>query len=638
MGWAKGLLLALFACIIGIIIFPYIGGRVEANAELSAKKHAAASAPCTVEYYTVNAEVNEDRTITFKEEISFTMLQSKNSFYRALPMEGDRFLNITAEGVNNPDFSFDVQDNPDVDGFIDINCYGGLSKGKTLTYRFTYTMECHFSNTEKGMIIDFVGGGWPFALNNVDVKVSFPAELAAYQIHSTKFGESGNDYVEVVEETSTYLHLHADKLPLSYSDYGNFAVPVTVQFDLVDGGLQPKLALDFTRPTVWVPIVLGLLLLSGAAVLFFFSRNKPVLSTVVGFKPPEGKDPMTVGYQLDGNVDNEDITSMIYYFASKGYLSISFEEGEAVLHRKCEFDLPDTESAHAKALFEGLFDDGRTTTCVSDLKNAFYVHADKAKILVGSKKREMYQRSSLVRFVLCALLAMGAFLLIPALVGLIYVGGGYVSFLGGMMMLLPVGVSAVLSMVLENYRYKWDTKRKVGIWLIIALAMVIGGVFYVAAYTHVLTLAERLITLLGGYGVLILGSGTLVRTEEHTELLGRILGFKEFILVTKKERLEELIEQNPALFYDVLPYAQVLGVSDVWEEKFKSITIQPPTWYEGDFTLFDYWIIRRSMRLAAFTMMTRPSGNGSSVGGSGGGGSFGGFSGGGGGGGGGGFR
>ena len=121
-------------------------------------------------------------------------------------------------------------------------------------------------------------------------------------------------------------------------------------------------------------------------------------------------------------------------------------------------------------------------------------------------------------------------------------------------------------------------------------------------------------------------------------MLGRILGFKEFILVTKKDRLEEMLEQNPELFYDVLPYAQVLGVSAVWEGKFKSIRLQPPSWYEGDFDIYDYWILRDSMRMMSLSMLVRPSNDGSSVGGIGGGGSFGGFSGGGGGGGGGGFR
>ena len=157
-------------------------------------------------------------------------------------------------------------------------------------------------------------------------------------------------------------------------------------------------------------------------------------------------------------------------------------------------------------------------------------------------------------------------------------------------------------------------------------------------YSHVLTPLERILTLWFAFATAILGGQMLVRRESYVETLGGILGFREFILVTKKDHLEAMLESNPELFYDVLPYAQVMGVSDVWEEKFKSITIEPPTWYAGDFTLFDYWMLRSTMNSMRMAMLMRPKEAGKTVGGIGGGGFFGGFSGGGGGGGGGGFR
>jgi uncharacterized membrane protein YgcG len=636
-GWAKRLLPALFALLLLLVWMPF-GGAHKASAE-AVPTASSSGAPCTVEYYTVNAVVNEDRTIAFTEEISFTMNQTKNSFYRALPIEGDRFLNITAEGVNNPDFYYDIADNPEVDGFMDVNCYGGLYRGATLTYRFSYTMECHFSNTEMGMIVDFIGAGWPFELANVDVKITFPAALTGFNVYSSAFGTSRNDYATVVQQTSTFLHLHADELPLCYSDFGYFAAPITVEFELVEGGLLSEAAADWTRPTLWISLAFGFVFLAIGLGLYFISRQKPILSTVVGFEAPDGKDPMSVGCLLDGTVDNEDITSMIYYFASKGYLHIAQEDGEVALIRKCEFCLPDEESEHAKVLFDGLFKHGRTRTTMEDLKEEFYEEADKARVLVGGteKQKEMYQKPSIVRFVGCSLLAMALFFLVPALTGLLYVGGGYLSLVGGMMMLFPVGIGSVLLFTMENYRYKWK-KMKTLAWVAILVSMLIGGIFYAVAYTHLLTTLECILTVALGYGILLLNAGMLVRTEEYTERLGRILGFKEFILVTKKERLEELLEQKPELFYDVLPYAQVLGVSNVWEEKFRAITIRPPSWYEGDYDLYEYWMLRRSMRLMSVVALTRPSERGSSVGGSGGGGFSGGFSGGGGGGGGGGFR
>ncbi len=73
------------------------------------------------------------------------------------------------------------------------------------------------------------------------------------------------------------------------------------------------------------------------------------------------------------------------------------------------------------------------------------------------------------------------------------------------------------------------------------------------------------------------------RTKKGAELLGKILGFKEFIRVAEVDRIQKLVEQNPSYFYDVLPYAYVLGLSKKWAKKFENIGVEPPNWYQGSF-------------------------------------------------------
>ena len=123
-------------------------------------------------------------------------------------------------------------------------------------------------------------------------------------------------------------------------------------------------------------------------------------------------------------------------------------------------------------------------------------------------------------------------------------------------------------------------------------------------------------------------------------MLENILGFKEFIVVTEEDKIKVMLKENPELYYKILPYAQALGVTNEWEKKFESITMQPPTWYVGDFTFFDYLLLRSCMRSAMMRSMSAAmqQKGGRFVGRSGGGGSFGGFGGGGFGGGGGGAR
>ena len=128
------------------------------------------------------------------------------------------------------------------------------------------------------------------------------------------------------------------------------------------------------------------------------------------------------------------------------------------------------------------------------------------------------------------------------------------------------------------------------------------------------------------------------KTKYYTAELNEVLGFKDFLQTAEKDRLETLLEENPQYYYDILPYANVLGVSDIWEDKFKNLTLEPPTYYRG-VSVFDVIIFNRlyrnSYRAYSAAAVSRPSSSsrsGGRIGGGGGGGfSGGGFGGGGGG-------
>ena len=128
------------------------------------------------------------------------------------------------------------------------------------------------------------------------------------------------------------------------------------------------------------------------------------------------------------------------------------------------------------------------------------------------------------------------------------------------------------------------------------------------------------------------------RTESYRKNLNNIIGFKKFIELAEKNQLEMLLEEDPQFYYHILPYAQVLGVTDKWEHKFDDLTVSPPDWLAGDlltgyiqFSMLNS-IMRSSMGKMSSAMVSSPSSSGMNGGfGSGGGGfSGGGFGGGGG--------
>lgn len=88
------------------------------------------------------------------------------------------------------------------------------------------------------------------------------------------------------------------------------------------------------------------------------------------------------------------------------------------------------------------------------------------------------------------------------------------------------------------------------------------------------------------------------RTDENAELIGKILGLKNFIREAELDRINMLVEENPHYFYNVLPYAFVMGLTDKWAKNFERINIETPEWYseyEGGISSFDARSFSRAM-------------------------------------------
>jgi uncharacterized membrane protein len=110
------------------------------------------------------------------------------------------------------------------------------------------------------------------------------------------------------------------------------------------------------------------------------------------------------------------------------------------------------------------------------------------------------------------------------------------------------------------------------------------------------------------------------RTKKSSELLGKILGFKEFIRTAELDRIKRLVDETPDYFYNVLPYAYVFGLTDKWAKKFEEIAVEPPNWYHSGYNghMFNTWIFMSSFNHYTNAMQNNitippaPSGGGGS--------------------------
>jgi uncharacterized membrane protein len=133
----------------------------------------------------------------------------------------------------------------------------------------------------------------------------------------------------------------------------------------------------------------------------------------------------------------------------------------------------------------------------------------------------------------------------------------------------------------------------------------------------------------GIVGALILVSNKNKRTQLGVESTQEVLGFKEFLSVTDKDRFDfhNAPEKNPTQFMEYLPYAIAFGVEEKWAKQFEGMIIPQPSWYQsttpGIFIASDFTNDMQRFGSSINSSIT-PASSGSGGGGSSGGGSGGG--------------
>ena len=111
--------------------------------------------------------------------------------------------------------------------------------------------------------------------------------------------------------------------------------------------------------------------------------------------------------------------------------------------------------------------------------------------------------------------------------------------------------------------------------------------------------------------ILALASTMLVQGDSKYSAVGakqkgETLGFKNFIELCEVDQIKTFAEENPSYYFDVLPYAYVFNLSNVWIKKFENINLTTPDWITTETgTITDYVMFNMVYNnFAARTMTT----------------------------------
>lgn len=284
---------------------------------------------------------------------------------------------------------------------------------------------------------------------------------------------------------------------------------------------------------------------------------------VVELQPPEHLKPAQMGLILDERVDTKDVTATIIDLAVHGYLTITELRPTGVLPRLFGHKdwllirrRADTDklAEYERAILDGLFRQKDEVT-LSSLENHFYKDLKLAK-------------NALYRDALARKWFNGN----PDHVRTIWRAAG------AAVIVLGVGVTVGL-----GYRFGAG---------MVGLPVVLTGV------------------------LLFLTAGAMPRrTAKGSELLRRILGFRQYLVTAETDR--QRFNERANIFAEYLPYAIVFGAVGKWARAFRGIDTQAAvaSWYQGT-TAFDAQGFSRV--LASFsnqvtqTIASTPGGSGAS--------------------------
>lgn len=329
---------------------------------------------------------------------------------------------------------------------------------------------------------------------------------------------------------------------------------LTVRLELEDGYFYFNQTAQNAK--LLLLIILPAICLIGVAIIWKkYGDDKKVVQTVE-FYPPENMSCIDVAYWNKGVLTNNDVVPLLIELANEGYISIEDDiYGEYVINFVKQYDGADESK---RIFFNGLFDSGNKRITQKYLERTFYATINEItkKYNTSHNIKKVFVGKSLLMRCVCVAMCI---------------------------------VCLFVNLYLFSNAYGEEQKY---------VPMLIGSVLLILAF--------------------VLSFFVRCRTDKGHQLLGRIKGFKQFLETAEKDKLETLVHDNPSYYYDILPYAYVLGVSGEWTNKFAGIALEPPRWYVGSnranqFML--YRMINKTISNCSSAMTSTPHTSGSFGGG-----------------------
>jgi len=511
--------------------------------------------------------------------------------------------------------------------------------------RYHATREVGFFDGFDELYWNATGNGWVFPIDQAEVRIHLPqaVKLGQRSSYTGAQGSTGSN-AEIVDEKPGEIAWRTTQ-PLNA--YEGLTVAVAFPKGIVAApGAGSKL-------TAWLadngPPAVGGAALLGLIGFFYYAwaragRDPPAGTVVPLFSPPDGLTPAGMRYVSKMSADNRTFAAALVDMGVRGHIRLVEEEGGWFSRDKTRIErlagaapLPADEEAALRNLVatgESIVMEQKNHAKFGAARNAL------SEILKDSYEGKLFKRN--YGWMLAGLLLFFAALWVTG--AAIAIAADAASAWEITVVVGCILVAALLSLVIHNSTSVGKCLLVLLVFGALAVASWIGFPIFAAAVEGGAGL-PMVIPFLALPLVVSCAYWISAPTKEGRGVLDRIAGFKQYLSITERERLDRMTapEDTPEVFEKYLPYAIALGVENKWADRFQSVLAaaaaapggqQGFVWYAGHGSPWDNptGFVNSVGSTLASTISSASTAPGSSSG-SGGGGSSGGGGGGGGGGG-----
>lgn len=321
-------------------------------------------------------------------------------------------------------------------------------------------------------------------------------------------------------------------------------------------------------------IIFGLIILFLSPILWVAFGRDPKVTTVVEVTPPDNYSPLGIAYIVNEFIQKEDFIAMFYYFASKNYLKIKELKKDSFEITKLVDNIHDKEREYIANIFDGIFEKDDilyTDNLKVDLEKVYTKSEEEIKKDFESRFGEIFTTSSALSTMLIMTLT------IIYILNVTIFSGGSSIITGIISCFIYMIIVLLLVMMLSNR----ETLAKGPGYIITAVILFIINICITSCLLLLQSYDLAAVTNLAMFTISIFFLAIMPAiTKEGAKLLGRVKGFKNYLIKVEMDQLNQLINEDAEYFYNILPYAQTFALTNNWCTALADKQLPKASWFE----------------------------------------------------------